>query len=79
MMKNATDSQKQFRDLELELRQIQDPRQSRLAGSFSAFQAWLEQDHPQIIQRAKIIALDVRLWRDTQDVLRQLWEHVYCL
>lgn len=73
----STSSQRQFRDLELELRQIQELKQSSLAGSFSAFQHWLETNQPQIIQEARTIALDVRLWRDTQDVLRQLWERVY--
>ncbi|MBZ0276694.1 MAG: hypothetical protein K8I60_11140 [Anaerolineae bacterium] len=70
-------SQKQFQELEAELNRIKGEQRYKVAGSFSAFQAWLTTEHPSFIQQARLIASDVRQWRDTQDVLRQVWERIY--
>lgn len=73
-----SESQKKFRQLEDLIRQNKpDDKHSELAGSFSAFQNWLKTYQPEVLLEAAVIAQDIRLWRDSQDVLRQLWEQVY--
>ena len=76
MTLSPVNSQKLFRELELSLCEVRDQLPD-FRGSFHAFCNWLETDRADVITRAKTIAEDVRLWRDTQDVLWQLWEHVY--
>ena len=73
-----SESQQRFRKLEAAIRQIEPgDRRGELAGSFGAFHQWLGAAHPEIFKQAQEIASDIRLWRDTQDVLRQVWEHIY--
>ncbi len=77
MVPRTINSQEQFKILVSDLRGIHAGQDAEFSGSFSAFRRWLEANQPQIVQRAEEIASDVRLWRDTQDVLRQLWERAY--
>ncbi|MAS33643.1 MAG: hypothetical protein CL610_06540 [Anaerolineaceae bacterium] len=71
------DSQTQFRELEIRLRRDPNLQAVDFSGSFSTFYRWLETHRSDVLQQAEVLATDIRLWRDTQDVLQQLWKRIY--
>ncbi len=70
-------SQQQFQELKAQIRQKLPTAPAELAGSFSAFCQWFAGVDDTLMQKVDRIAMNVRLWRDSQDVLRQLWEQIY--
>ncbi len=76
-MQYRLDSQRLFLALEDAVRFHVHGEESELKGSFSEFYYWLTQTHPELMAQAETVALDIRMWRDKQDVVHRIWERIY--
>lgn len=76
-METYADSQQQFQRLKATVKDKLPANRPELSRSFSAFCRWLAATDYEAMQQVNAIASDIRLWRDSQDVLRQLWEQIY--
>jgi hypothetical protein len=76
-MQYRLDSQELFQALEEAVRLRVCGKKGELMGSFAAFYRWLHRTHPELVEQAETVALDIRMWRDKQDVLHRIWERIY--
>ncbi|QPC81257.1 hypothetical protein G4Y79_16280 [Phototrophicus methaneseepsis] len=76
-MQSRLDSQQLFWELEDSVRLHLRAETTKVMGNFSEFYRWLFHTHPEVLQQAQTVALDVRMWRDQKDVIRQIWERIY--